>query len=114
MFTSKKLKTIVASILTGAVIVGGIVTGYKNQPEPQPLTWDEYKLLQSVYEIELKKLGGVELKNVKSKSDYYLQLHEKMRRREPIEDINVAGTNMPAGQYKLLRDALFAKYETQL
>jgi len=114
----KKIKNIVATLVTSGMIVGGLVVGFKDQPEPPepptPLTWEEYTTLVELYNEELRQVGSVQLDKVANTKDLYQKLHTKLLERDVTVTTTLEGTKISPEDYKILRSGLFKKMESHL
>lgn len=102
-----KEKKLLATLLSGVVIVSGIITGFSKPTGT--LTFEETELLINIYNYELKKINLNNL-NFKNQEDFIQKLNDLILNRNITENtIQIKDYNFSKNDYSLLRDYLIKK-----
>ncbi|MCX7589625.1 MAG: hypothetical protein N2Z85_01650 [Patescibacteria group bacterium] len=99
-------KRLLTTILSGTIIVGGIITGFSNPN--QTLTPQEANLLIDVYNYELKKINLNEINF--DDDDFIYEINKRILTRTTTEtEITISNLKFTRNDYLLLREALIKK-----
>ena len=107
METKTAAKNIVTGLMATAVIVGGLVVGFKDKTTPK-MTYEEAQMLIKVYDHELKKSTDKNLKEV-TKNNVIQKLNDKFSAREIKSEEILDGENVNPADYKILKGGLMQK-----
>ena len=102
-----KIKTIIIGL--GIAGIAAII-GFTPVEEPEPLTVNEWQAITKIYDYEIEKAGGLQIKDFTSQNAIK-KLNAEIRKREPTENIEIDGQEMTPQNYKTFRDNLLEKTE---
>ena len=103
----RKKHKIIAGIGVALAIGTGAITIPTN---PAPLTPTEWNSVSSMYNYEIKQMGKINLKNIRS-DNVLSVLNSRIKARKVTKPVKVNGKEMLAKDYETLRSNLIDRVE---
>jgi len=102
------IKKIIAGVLVTGSIIGGVAIF--NNAQKDFMTYQEYKVLLSIYQYEIDESGGeIVIKDVNGKMDIVDKLNEIILKREETKRVNLDGNDLSSVDYEILKRGLIEK-----
>jgi len=108
LIAEKAKKIALTLALLGTFIGGSFVLHSELNP---PITYDKYEALIKIYDYEIKELGGITFRDVKSKKQVLNELNTIVRERVETKQVLINGETLEAVEYTALKNSLLDKVE---